>query len=381
MKKIFLCSFALALLQAGALFGQTFAGTWQGALKAPRAPNGELRTVLKISTTDADKLAAQFYSIDQGGQPIAATTITASGSTLKMTFVPMNGSYEGKLSDDGKTITGTWSQGVPQPLSFTRATPETAWTIPTPPPPPVRMAADAKPGFEVATIKPSDPARQGKLFTVKGPYIVTVNTTVNDLISQAYDLHVKQISGGPSWLDSDKFDLEVKPDVTGQPNIAQLKIILQKVLVDRFQLKFHQEKKELSVYAITVSKNGSKLTKSQSDPNGLPGLFFGRGTPGVNFNVRNATIQEVGHTLQGSILDRPVVDQTELTDKYDFTLKFTPDAQMTFFGPQGGAAGDAPDAPPDVFAAFEQQLGLKLAPTKAPADVMVIDRVEKPSAN
>lgn len=380
MKKILSCSFAVVLLQAGALFGQTFAGTWQGALKVPQAPNGELRTVLRISVTDADKLAAQFYSIDQGGQPIAATTITANGSNLKMTFVPMNGTYEGKLSADEKTITGTWSQGVPQPLILTRATPETAWTIPTPPPPPVRMAADAKPGFEVATIKPSDPNRPGKLFTVRGPYIVTINTTLNDLISQAYDLHLKQISGGPSWMDSDKYDLEVKPDVPGQPNVAQLKVILQKVLVDRFQLKFHQEKKELSVYAITISKNGSKLTKSQSDPNGLPGLFFGRGTPGVNFNVRNATIQEVGQTLQGAILDRPVVDQTGLTDKYDFTLKFTPDAQMTFFGPQAPGA-EAPDAPPDVFAAFEQQLGLKLGPTRAPADVMVIDRVEKPSAN
>jgi uncharacterized protein (TIGR03435 family) len=380
MKKMLFCSSVFVLLQAGALFGQTFAGTWQGALKVPQAPNGELRTVLKISTTDADKLTAQFYSIDQGGQPIAATTITASGSNLKMTFVPLNGSYEGKLSADEKTITGMWSQGAAQPLTLTRATPETAWTIPTPPPPPVRMAADAKPGFEAAIIKPSDPARQGKIFTVRGPYIVTVNTTLNDLISQAYDLHVKQITGGASWLDSEKYDLEIKPDVPGQPNISQLKIILQKVLVDRFQLKFHQEKRDLSVYAITLSKGGSKLTKSQSDPNGLPGLFFGRGTPGVNFNVRNATIQEVGHTLQGSILDRPVVDQTQLTDKYDFTLKFTPDAQMTFFGPQAGAA-DAPDAPPDVFAAFEQQLGLRLSPTKAPADVMVIDRVEKPSAN
>jgi uncharacterized protein (TIGR03435 family) len=380
MKKIFTCSFAFVMLQAGALFGQTFAGTWQGALKVPQAPNGELRTVLKISVTDADKLAAVFYSIDQGGQPISAATVAANGPNVKMTFVPLNGTYEGKLSADEKTINGTWSQGASQPLILTRATPETAWTIPTPPPPPVRMAADAKPGFEVATIKSSDPARQGKIFTVRGPYIVTVNTTVNDLISQAYGVHVKQISGGPSWLDSEKYDLEVKPDAPGQPNVAQLKVILQKVLVDRFQLKFHQEKKELSVYAIALSKGGSKLTKSQSDPNGLPGLFFGRGTPGVNFNVRNATIQEVGQTLQGSILDRPVVDQTGLTDKYDFTLKFTPDAQMTFFGPQAAAA-EAPDAPPDVFAAFEQQLGWKLSPTKAPADVMVIDRVEKPSAN
>ena len=381
MKKIWLCSFAFILLQSGVLFGQTFAGTWQGALKIPQAPNGELRTVVKISTTDADKLAAVFYSIDQNGQPISASTVTATGSNLKMTFIPLNGTFEGKLSADEKTIAGTWSQGAALPLTLTRATPETEWTIPTPPPPPARMAADARPGVEVATIKPSDPARPGKLFTVRGQDVITINTTLYDLITEAYDVHVKQIVGAPSWLDSEKYDLDIKPDVPGQPNVNQLKILMQKVLADRFQLKFHKEKKELSVYTITAAKNGLKLTKTQSDPNGLPGLFFGRGNPGMTFSVRNATIEMVAQTLQGGLLDRPVVDQTGLTDKYDFTLRFTPDPQMTMFGPQPAAAAEAPDAPPDVYAAFEQQLGLKLTPTKAPADVLVIDKVEKPSAN
>jgi len=381
MKKLLVCSFALVALQAGVLFGETFTGTWQGALKVPQAPNGELRIVIKVSTTDADKLAAEFYSIDQGGQPFSATLVTVSGSNLKMTVAPLNGTYEGKLSPDGKTITGTWSQGMPTPLTLTRPTPETAWTIPTPPPSPARMAGNVDPGFEVATIKPSEPGRPGKLFTVRGQNIVTVNTTLNDLITMAYDIHVKQITGAPAWLESEKYDLEVKPDVPGQPNVAQLKIIIQKMLADRFQLKFHREKRELPVYAITVVKAGAKLTKSQSDPNGLPGLFFGRATPGTSFNVRNATLAEVASTLQGSILDKPVVDQTGLTEKYDFTLKFTPDpGQMAAFGPQP-AAVDSPDAPPDVFAAFEQQLGLKLSSAKAQADVLVIDRVEKPSAN
>jgi uncharacterized protein (TIGR03435 family) len=381
MTKLLVYTFALATLHAGALFGQTFNGTWQGVLKIPQAPNGELRVVIKISTTDAERLAALFYSIDQGGQPISATTVTASGSNLKMTLAPLNGSYEGRLSTDAKTIVGTWSQGTPLPLTLTRATPETTWTIPDPPPPPVRMSADANPGFEVATIKPSDPGKPGKLFTVRGQNVVTVNTTLDDLITMAYNIHVKQIAGAPAWLESEKYDLEVKPDVPGQPNVAQLKIIIQKLLADRFQLKFHRDKQELSVYAITVAKTGAKLTKSQADPNSLPGLFFGRGNPGTSFNVRNATLAEVAGVLQGSVLDKPVVDQTGLTEKYDFTLKFTPEAgQMAGFGPQPPAT-DSPDAPPDVFAAFEQQLGLKLSSTRAPADVLVIDRVEKPSGN
>ena len=381
MKKLWISWLALVALQAGVLSGETFTGTWQGALKVPQAPNGELRIVIKISTTDADKLAAELYSIDQGGQPFSASTVTASGPNLKMSVTPLNGTFEGRLSADGKTIAGTWSQGMPTPLTLTRATPETAWTIPTPPPPPVRMAGNVDPGFEVATIKPSEPGRPGKLFTVRGQDIVTINTTLADLITMAYGVHAKQITGAPAWVESEKYDLNIKPDAPGQPNVAQMKIIIQKLLADRFQLKFHREKRELAVYAITAVKTGAKLTKSQSDPNGLPGLFFGGGSPGVSFNVRNATLAEVAATLQGSILDKPVVDQTGLTEKYDFTLKFTPDpGQMAAFGPQPPAV-DSPDAPPDVFAAFEQQLGLKLSSTRAPADVLVVDRVEKPSAN
>ena len=383
MRKLLTGLFVLAVLQTGILFGETFTGTWQGALKIPQAPNGELRIVIKISTTPADKLAAEFYSIDQGGQPFSATAVTASGSNLKMTVAPLNGTYEGKLSGDGNTISGTWSQGSPMPLNLTRATPETAWTIPTPPPPPVRMAPNANPGFEVATIKPSEPGRPGKLFTVRGQNVVTMNTTLSDLMTMAYSIHAKQIIGAPSWMESDKYDLTVKPDVPGQPNVDQIKVILQKLIADRFQLKFHREKRELPVYAITVIKGGSKLTKSKSDPNGLPGLFFSPGAPGVAFRVMNATIAEVASTLQGSILDKPVIDQTELEDKYDFILKFTPDSGMMsgFGGPGRAAAADNPDAPPDLFAAFEQQLGLKLSSTKGEADVLVIDKVEKPSAN
>jgi uncharacterized protein (TIGR03435 family) len=386
MKTLTLRTIALAILAGGASFSQLAAqnitGTWQGTLKPPQGAGQGLRTVIKISTTDNDKLAGVFYSIDQRSPAIPVTTLTRNGSVVKMTIMALNGTYEGKISSDGNTIDGTWSQGGPAiPLVLTKATPETAWAIPEPPPPPTPMAADAKPGFEVATIKPSDPARPGKLFTIRGQEVITVNTTLSDLITMAYDLHLKQVTGGPSWLESDKFDITGKPEVPGQPNVAQLKILLQKLLVDRFQLKFHTEKKELGMYAITVAKTGSKLTKSQSDPNGLPGLFFGRGNPGMTFNVRNATIKEVASIIQGSVLDKPVVDQTGLTEKYDFLLKFTPDpGQMAGFGPQPPAV-DSPDAPPDIITAFLQQLGLKMENTKGPVDVMVIDRVAKPSEN
>ena len=253
MKKLTLWIIALAALP-GSAFAQNITGTWQGAIQPPQGQGRELRIVIKISTTDADKLAAVMYSIDQQSPAIPATTFTRNGSTVKMTVTPLNGTYEGKVSSDGNSIDGTWSQGMPLPLNLVRATPETAWTIPEPPPPPKPMAPDAKPGFEVATIKPARPEGRFSLTVNRSGMLNTTSTTVSDLIKFAYDLHPRQITKGPSWLESEKYDITAKPDTPGIPNGAQLKMMVQKLLKERFQLTFHNEKKELSVYAITVAK-------------------------------------------------------------------------------------------------------------------------------
>jgi len=372
MKKLMLFVLGLAAMQA-----QTITGTWQGTLKV--GPN-ELRMVIKISLDD-DKLKAVMYSIDQGGQPINASSFTKDGLTIKMGIAMINGKFEGKLSADANTITGTWSQGPGVlPLVLTRTTPATEWAIPEPPPPPKMMAADAKPSFEVATIKPSKPEEGFSITVNRSGMLSTSNTSLSDLLKFAYDLHLKQISGGPAWLETDKFTITAKPDVAGLPSMAQLKMMMQKLLAERFQLTFHREKKDLSVYAITVAKTGAKLAKSEGDPKGLPG--FGGGGRG-SFMARNASMEELASVLQAGMLvnnlDKPVVDQTGLAGKYDFSLKWTPDAAMA------AGAGTAPpadaDAPPDLFTAFIQQLGLRLESAKAPVDVIVIDKVEKPSAN
>ncbi len=373
---LMLSVFALAALPGSALQAQNITGTWQGSLQGPKGP--PLRVVMKISLED-DKLKAVSYSIDQGAQPIPASAITRDGSTVKMTLAAIGGSYEGKLSADGNSISGTWTQGAPAPLNFARATPETAWTIPEPPPPPKIMAADANPSFEVATVKPSKPEERFSILVNRSGLLTTTDTSLADLIKFAYDLHPRQIAGEPPWFESEKFDVTGKPDLEGIPNGAQLKKMMQKMLEDRFQLTFHREKKDLSVYAITVVKTGVKMAKDEGGGN-LPG--FGRGPQGVN--VRNSTMAEFASVLQANTLvnlDRPVVDQTGLGSvRYDFTLKFTPDASQ-IVGPAPPAAADNADAPPDLFTAFQQQLGLKLESTKAPVEVMVIDKVEKPSAN
>jgi uncharacterized protein (TIGR03435 family) len=365
--------FAFAILFEGALFAQDLAGTWQGTLNAGR----ELRIVFKISKADDGGLKAVMHSIDQGGGQGIAGAVTQLNSAVKISFPGISGSYDAKLASDGASMTGTWSQGGPTlPLNLKRANSETAWQIPEPPPQMKPMKADANIAFEVATIKPSKPGTPGKAITMRGPgQVVTINTSLADLITFAYGMHVRQIIGGPAWLESDFFDITAKPEAEGTPNTNQLKNMFQRLLADRFKLAFHHDKKELPAYVIVVGKNGPKLTKSAAGGD-LPGLFF-RGL-GL-LPATNATIADLAGVLQTVVLERPVVDQTELSGRFDFELKWTPDASQ--FGGQGANAPQNPDAPPDIFTAIQDQLGLQLKSTKALVDAMVIDRVEKPSEN
>jgi uncharacterized protein (TIGR03435 family) len=357
---------------------QSIADTWQGTLHAGR----DLRTVVKITKADDGGYKAVFYSIDQGGDGLPVTKITVDGTTVKMTLTMIAGTYEGKLSPDGKTITGTWSQGpTPLPLILTRATPETEWTIPPPTPKLPPMAADAHPSFEVATIKPSKPDDQRKAFLVQGRRFKIINQPLTAILSFSYDVQAKQIIGLPPWADTDKYDIDAEPDGEGAPSGKQWKAMLQKLVTERFKLTFHQDKRELSVYVLSVAKGGPKLTKSEGDPNGLPGLFF-RGKLG-DLGVRNANMGDFTGLMQQAVLDRPVLDQTEITGRYDFTLVWTPDDSQ--FAGMGAKIPPAPaddgKAPPNLYTAIQEQIGLKLDATKAPADVMVVDHVEKPSEN
>jgi uncharacterized protein (TIGR03435 family) len=382
VKKLLFGLVAFAAVQGGALLAQNPAGDWQGTLQPP---NGRpaFRMVIKISRAADESLKATLYNVDAGGQSASASTISHQGATIKMTVARLSAEFEGKLNPEGNSLAGNWKQGDQTVvLNLVRATPETAWAIPEPPPPPRLMPADAKPTFEVATIKPSRPEAQGRSILVgRGGtnLFTTTNTTLHDLIVFAYGVHARQVTGGPGWLENDRYDLMGKPDVPGSPSVTQLTTMVQKLLEERFQLTFHREKKELSAYAISLAKNGPTLGKSESNGGILPG-FSGRG-PG-SIAVRNSTMSEFANFLQSRIVDRPVVDRTGLTDRFDFTLRWTPDQAPGAAGPNAPPPPpDNADAPPDMFTAFQQQLGLKLESTKVPVDVMVIDKASKPSEN
>jgi uncharacterized protein (TIGR03435 family) len=354
--------------------------TWQGTLHVPQA-NRDLRIVVKVKKDDKGALQVSNYSIDQGGGEMKADSASFQDGEFKFAIQGIDGKYEGKMSGDGKSIAGTWTQGPgSMPLLLERATPQTEWAIPTPPPRLPPMAADANPSFEVATIKPSQPDRPGKLFGVQGSHFRTINTTLADMIKFAYGVQDKQIIGAPSWVESDKFDIEAQPDAPGAPNKDQVSMMMQKLLTDRFQLKFHKDTKELPAYVLTAAKTGQKMTKSEV-PDQLPGLFFTNISP-ATLTVRNATMDDVCHLFQSAVLDRPVVDQTGITGKWNFLLKWTADeSQFSGMGVKVPPPSDAADAPPPLFTAIQEQIGLKLDAGKAQIPVLVIDKVEKPSAN
>jgi len=242
------------------------------------------------------------------------------------------------------------------------------------------MDPKAAPGVEVATIKPSNPDRSGERIGVnRSGTITTLNTTLFYLVKFAYDLHPKQVIGAPAWISADKFDIIAKPDKPGFPTMWQMQSILQKLLADRFGLVFHKEKRELSAYTITVAKGGEKIKKDKDEASPT----FG-GAPQSGFVVRNATMTEFITFVLLPFMDQPVVDRTGFGEtRYSFILKFIPDPRVLPTGvvPDAQSPASDADAPPDIFAAMEQQLGLHIQKTKAQVDVVVIDKVSKPSEN
>jgi len=237
--------------------------------------------------------------------------------------------------------------------------------------------------FEVATIKPGNPGDRRKMFGIMpGGRFSASNVTAKELILFAYDLKEQQLSGGPGWTNSDTWDVVAKPESTGSPdqiNPEQIKIMMRALLTDRFKLTLKRDSKELSVYNLVVAKNGPKMPESKDA--GGPGrakrnIRMGRGqVDGQQISMQ--TLADVLSRVSG----RPILDKTGLTGIYDVKLEWTPDVTD---GPiKVNPAEPPPSDPsgPSLFTAIQEQLGLKLDAQKAPVDVYIIERVEKPSEN
>jgi len=236
---------------------------------------------------------------------------------------------------------------------------------------PHMMAKDADPDWEVVTVKPSDPDEQVQDVRTLGRHMLIHRQTVEAMLMMGYGLEKNQILGAPEWVKRESFDADGLADVEGQPSVQQLQSLVRKLLAERFGLKAHKEQREMAVFALTVVKNGPRLPPARGDRY-AGGQQMARGGEGYRTLAFKDTSMQDFAVMLLDYLDRPVVDQTGLKGSYDFTLKYTYDESRA---PADGSA------PPSLFTAIQEQLGLKLVPVKAPADVLVIDKVDRPSAN
>jgi len=263
--------------------------------------------------------------------------------------------------------------------------------------PSTRPQSAARPKFEVISVKqdlsdtvPASMSYQAGRFTAR-------NFSLGRLINNAYG--PQKIVGAPNWYSSERFDIDAKVEeslaekLRKRPfgeQLAEVMLMLQSALEDRFQLKLRHESRELPVYALVVAKGGPKLTPTTLPPNDPdhpadpeirrpripePGQFIATGTPVASI------LGTVSRELGGPI----VLDQTGLKGEYDFTLKWTPGAGLpTSAAPSAQDSDIAPLPDPSgtsIFTALQEQLGLKLETKKAPVDVLVITHVERPSGN
>jgi uncharacterized protein (TIGR03435 family) len=231
------------------------------------------------------------------------------------------------------------------------------------------MAADAHPSFAVATIKPHDPDSSHQGFDATGDRFTIRNQSLANLMEFAYSVHGRQIVDAPDWVFHDRWDIEGTTDTPGEPSLHQQQEMLQKLMADRFQLKFHHDRRELSVYAIQLAKGGPKLRPAANPDAEADQQGNGHGTE----QTITYTSASMADFVMGEqfFLDRPLVNQTGLAGKYDFAIHYTYDEVHS----------TDPNAPPGLFTAVQEQLGLKFEPVKASVEVFLIDHATPPSAN
>lgn len=232
-------------------------------------------------------------------------------------------------------------------------------------------------GFEVASVKPSSADARGVTYTfVQGGGVRISNGTLKGIIEMAYDVRQFQISGGPGWMDSDRYDIFAKagdgnPARLSEALIAETRKKLQVLLAERFQMVARRDAREMPVFELVAGKSGPKLKESDpSAPEGRSGIQAGCG----QMTGTKATMAVLAAVLSRN-LERPVLDKTDLPGKFDFRIEWTPDAGPCPEAPETAADG------PSLFTALQSQLGLKLEPAKAPVEVIVIEHAEKAAGN
>lgn len=240
-----------------------------------------------------------------------------------------------------------------------------------------KVAAVPAPAYEVVSIRPASPDERGASMQSLPDGFRWKNFPVVSLIREAYGTIIdSQIVGLPGWADSDRYNFEAKADadtaevwkkLTYKERWKLEQPMLQSLLADRCQLKVHRETRDLPVYDLVVAKGGLKMKEAAADEPG------GEMMSGDEMTAHAQSTDSIVYGFSGMV-GRMIVDKTGLAGKkFDFALKWTPDDRRV--------ADNAADAGPSFFTALEEQLGLKLVPSKGPVEVIVIDHIERPSPN
>ncbi len=285
--------------------------------------------------------------------------------------------------------------------------------LPAPNPAPVPLIPDTPStlAFEVASVKPSGPLPQGGFsvqFGLQNGRFTIPQATLISLIGIAYGVRPYQMIGGPSWVRTDRFDINAKAEADGQPPAPtppgtpnRMQLLVQSLLRERFGLVVHRETRELPIATLVVARKdgrlGERLKPSTVDCQALMAERRRAGTPpeppkpgetppcfsrgGIGSVMGRAAPLGMIVSLLSGQLDRPVFDRTNLTGVFDFDLEFTPDRMPTI--PPGatlppGLTLPSPDGP-SLMTALQEQLGLKVELGKGPVDVLVIDSATPPT--
>lgn len=238
--------------------------------------------------------------------------------------------------------------------------------------------------FDVASVKPSSPnLLASSVAFLPGGGLRIDNEPLVTLIAFAYGVYPFQVVGGPAWMSSERFDMEAKAaEPIGSSTNSDLarRQRLRSLLSDRFRLVVREEKREMPVYAVTIAKSGSKLKRAREM---TTGEGFSTGMPG-KLNGTNSTVGALAESLSSSV-GRPVLDESGLVGRFDWNLTWVAESVRPTLSSVGGEK-PGPAAPSDVsgpslFTAIQQKLGLRLESKKGLAPAVIVERVERPSAN
>lgn len=241
--------------------------------------------------------------------------------------------------------------------------------------------------FEVASIKPDHLDGHSTRISYDTNSFLTSGTTLRLLIEFAYNIGDFQVSGGPAWVGSETYQIQAKIDhetavalskLPREQVFAQRRVIVQKLLAERFNLKVTHSTKELSIYALMLAKNGPKFSQSASTDDAHAGISNHNG----EVTVKATTMSRFAEWLS-RIVGRKVDDKTGLEGKYDFDMKYDSRGQAlaATLPAEGTSAALSDSSGPSIFAALHDQLGLQLESQKGPVEVLIIEAAEKPSPN